>query len=355
MKPMCRTNLTTKLLRALLALGAASLFGCASYHPPMAMPEAKIPSSKLSDARNLLETLKVLNRDIEAVAAASADVCLHRGPRVAFISLVNPPLKDEELRAAFLVAGLRAQPQFISTGPSTQALDGKYITKVGTEVIRPGEAGKAYSTAIMLAHEKHGGPTVSLEFTDKTKVALMPLMGCSGLVLADLGENEPLDFGVGWELLSLAWFSSAHSRDERLFLAGRSLYFASDAGAVTLNKGLLGGAALNGVLTGLTMGLSRLFVDTKLTVTHMMREGVLKEADEFGLRAAVRAGANPKLVMAYVERMTIEKVKSTKFKELWFEDGRVMALAAVADALTGEHSPAKLAQAIGLREVPVSR
>ena len=104
----------------------------------------------------------------------------------------------------------------------------------------------------------------------------------------------------------MAWFSSAHSRDERLFLAGRSLYFASDAGAATLNKGLLGGAALNGMLTGLTMGLSRFFVYTKFTVTHMMREAVLNEADEFGLKTAVRAGADPKMVMAYVERMTIE-------------------------------------------------
>lgn len=352
MKPLHRITAKTRALQVLLAICAASLVGCASYRPPVAMPETKIPALKLTQASNQLETLKLFNRDIEAVAAASADVCLHRGPRLAFISLVNPQWKDEELRAAFLLAGLRAQPQFVSTGLSTQAFDGKYIAKVGTEVIHPGEAGKAYSTAIMLAQKKQGDPTVSMEFTDQTKVALKPLVGCSGLVLADFGENEPLNFGAGWELLSLAWFSSAQSGDERMFLAGRSLYFASDAGAATLNKGLLGGAAINGVLTGLTMGLSRLFIDTKLTVTHVMRQGVLKEADEFGLRAAVRAGANPKKVMAYVERMAIEKANLTKFKELWFEDGRVMALAAVAVELTGGVSPGKLLQANELREVP---
>jgi predicted Zn-dependent protease len=74
-------------------------------------------------------------------------------------------------------------------------------------------------------------------------------------------------------------------------------------------------------------------VDTKLTVTHMVRNGLLKEADAFGLKAAVRAGADPKVVLAYVERMAAEKEGVTKFKELWFEDGRVNALFVVAGDL----------------------
>jgi hypothetical protein len=54
--------------------------------------------------------------------------------------------------------------------------------------------------------------------------------------------------------------------------------------------------------------------------------------------------------MDYVERMSIEKVKSTKSKVLWFEDGRVIALAAVADALIRSQSPARMAQVIEFGE-----
>jgi hypothetical protein len=299
------------------------------------MQEANISASKLADARKAVEAIKGLNRDIESVAAASADVCLLKGRRFPFIALVNPQYKDEELRAAYLVAGLQAQPQFISTGPSTQSADGKYITKVGPEIIHSGDVGKAYETAMKLTHEKQGVPSVTLEFTDKSNVTLKPYDGCAGIVYVDVGTYEVANFGLGLEILSTSWFDSTHNRDERLFLAGRSLYFASDAGAARINKGLLGGAALNGILTGLTMGISRRFVDTKFMVTRMMRSGVFKEADDFGLRAAVRAGADPKMVLAYVQRMAKEKENATDFKELWFEDGRVEALAATVVNVLG--------------------
>jgi hypothetical protein len=157
----------------------------------------------------------------------------------------------------------------------------------------------------------------------------------------DFAGNEPTDFGFGTEILPMEWFQSAKSQDERLFLAGRSLYFASDAGAAKLNNGLLAGAAINGVLTGLTLGISRNFVDTKLTVTHMMRESVLKQADEFGLKAAVRAGADPKAVLEFVERLAAEGKGATRFKELWFEDGRVDALSVVAVELAAGKSTNK--------------
>jgi hypothetical protein len=74
-----------RALRALIGFSVASLVGCASYRPPVAIPEAKIPAAKVAAARDQMESIKGLNKDVETVAAASADTCSHRGLRMLFL------------------------------------------------------------------------------------------------------------------------------------------------------------------------------------------------------------------------------------------------------------------------------
>jgi hypothetical protein len=121
----------------------------------------------------------------------------------AFFAANNPQVKDEEVRAAFYIAGLREQPLFISTGPSTQALDGKYITKMGSEVILPGDAAKANWTARANALSKHDDKAVSVEFSDKTSGTVKPFMGCEGIVFVDFEGNEPANLGLEVEVLPI--------------------------------------------------------------------------------------------------------------------------------------------------------
>jgi hypothetical protein len=65
----------------------------------VAIPEAKIPAAKVAAARDQMESIKGLNKDVETVAAASADTCSHRGLRMPFFAANNPQVKDEEVPA----------------------------------------------------------------------------------------------------------------------------------------------------------------------------------------------------------------------------------------------------------------
>ena len=319
-----------------LALAAAVstwLVGCASYREPVRMAEASIPAAKLEEARKVVASLSTIARSAEAVALAGSELCKNKANRLPFFFFQNPPLKDAELRAAYVVAGLTEQPRLISTDSASSSVDGKFITKVGREDIGVGEVTKAWVSSTALIRNKQ---PVDMEFSDGTKFTIPVKEGCGGVVLVDIGTFEPQNFGGGVEGLSLEWFSQAQSEDERRFLVGRSLFYTSDDGRDTLAKGLFAGAALNGVLTGLTLGWSRAFIDTKVTVTRLARSSVLKEADAFGLRVAVRAGANPNAIMAFVRRMALQKEAATPMKELWFDDARDTALERVSEQLEAD-------------------
>jgi len=310
---------------------AALMIGCASYVRPVPMAESKIPAAKVADAKLAVTRIFDLARATEAVADANAEICLLKAPRVGFLALINPALKDPELRAAYLLAGLTGDTKLFSVNKKTEAVDGKIIAQVADEKIGPGEAGKAWLTTLTNIREKK---PFKVYFSDRTSMEFEYKDSCGGIVLTDINPaDEPLNMGVGVELLPPNWLDAAKTDDERYFLSGRSLYYSSDAGQATLNRALIPGALLNATVRVFTLGLSRLVGEPMNSVVRMQRRSVLKEADAFGLQAAVRAGASPEKIMAFVNRLAAQKEKATAFQELWFEDGRADALAKVAAPL----------------------
>lgn len=330
---------------ALAAIVSSWVVGCASYREPVRMAQASIPAAKLEEARKAVASHSTISKSVEEVALAGSELCKSKAHRLPFVVLQNPQLPDAELRAAYVVAGLTGQPKLISTDSATSSIDGKFITKVGREDIGVGEVTKAWGSATALIRNKQ---PVDMEFSDGTKLTIPVREGCGGVVLIDIGGFEPRNYGVGMEVLSLDWFSQAQSEDERRFLVGRALYYTSDDGRDTLVKGLYAGAAANGVLTGLTFGLSRAFIDTKDTFTRIARSSVLKEADAFGLRVAVQAGAKPDVILSFVRRMALQKEAATPMKELWFEDARDVALERVSAKLVADRVAAAASAEIAI-------
>jgi hypothetical protein len=136
--------------------------------------------------------------------------------------------------------------------------------------------------------------------------------------------------GTGIEIISKKWFDSAPGRDEQLFLAGRGLYYAADDGVDRIHNALLPGG-----LADKAMGpLKYVLVSARDALIKSYREEAYPEADAFGFKAAVRAGADPQKVLSYVRRLSEEKEKATPFKELWFEGDRAAALEQVAKTVS---------------------
>lgn len=319
---------------ALVAACSLWLIGCASYNAPTPMTEASIPAAKLQEARVAVASLTAIAKSIEAVALANVNVCKHKANRMMFVALQNPPEKDNELRAAYVHAGLTEQPRLISTDVSTNGIDGKFITKVGNEEIGAGEVSQALASAYSLIREKK---PLKMEFSDKTKSTIAVKEGCAGTVWVDIGSYEPKNYGTGVEVLSLDWFIHAKSEDARRFLAGRAFYYSSDEGMEKISSQFYVGAVANGLIRVVTLGLSEFVVDAKDTFTRMARFSVLKEADEFGLRAAVTSGADPVVILAFVRYMASQKKEATAMEELWFEDAREEALAKVVANLAAKN------------------
>ena len=315
--------------RLLLILLVAFASGCASYQKPIALPEALISTKKLAEAALVTSTLEASSKAFSKVALANGGECIKKGPRLPFTLFVNPQIKDMELRAAFMQAGgWTEQPKFVSLHESTLHLHGKYVVSIDGDSVGPGEVDKAWWAAYRKAADKK---TYILTFSDSTSATLGANKGCDGLVAVDgFLKDEPRNQGIGFEVLPMGWVQTATNPDELLFLMGRSLYFTSDKGQDKLSNAMLAGAAVNGVLRAVTFGVSALFVDTKVTVPTMVRTRYLREADAFGFHAAVRTGADPVKVLAYVQRMA--ELNNAPWPELRFGDGRLDALTRVATA-----------------------
>jgi hypothetical protein len=320
---MVNMRVPTSLIAALFVLSLIS--GCASYQKPVAMAQDKISPQKMAQARRTVDIMESSAKDVQTIALANSDACMYKGARLPFVFFANPQFKDPELRAAFLHAGWTEQPKLVAVSEAAKAVDGKFITKVGTEEIGFGEAGKAYWLALELAKTKK---PVNLTFSDGSQATIETSESCLGITSVELGHEVPFNVGTGVELLPVSWALTATNHDEMLFLLGRSLYFSSSDGALSLNRALFGGAFTNGLITGLTFGLSKFFVDTKQTFVSMTRSSHLKEADTFGFKAARRAGADPVKVMAFVRRMSTDKLVT--WEELRFGDGRLQALEILA-------------------------
>lgn len=326
-------NLMKRFLSLVAAIIAVIVTtGCASYTAPVDLLEANISPKKMAEARHAISTIISNAKLGEEVASASASVCSRQGKRLPFLALSNPQFADRELRSAYLKAGLTENVKLFAVSSEAMAFDGKFVTKVGSEPTAMGQPDQAYLAAHKLAT---ADKPVELSFSDGTTATVPTQQGCSGLTVVVPGTGHPTNWGMGVELVSVDWMSLAVQRDESLFVMGRSLYFSSDAGAQKLTDALYQGAALNGIATGLTLGLSRLVGDAKNGINALARSSNAKVADEFGMRAAVRAGADPARILAFVRRMNAKK--DLIWEEMRFSGDRIPALEKVARELTTQN------------------
>lgn len=117
-----------------------------------------------------------------------------------------------------------------------------------------------------------------------------------------------------------------------------------------LHNGQLIGAAINGLFTTATFGLSAFVGDVKNGATNLVRGRYLAEADAFGMQAAVRAGADPVKVLAGVRRMSTDAI--LPWSELKFGDGRVPALERLVAAMPASVPPAVAVAAVAPLMLP---
>lgn len=324
---------TMSRLAVLLSTIAATVVmtGCASGYKA---PNAQLKSDPVLQARanRHVTLLQEGANAAETVARSASSMCTHKGPRMPFAVYVNPPGQSAEMRSALLSAGLTGQPLIFATHADAKAYDRKEIVAIDADKVALGEH-TAYGR--VFGKVKEGKPPV-LSFSDGTKAPVAVSEGCGGYTLFEVGEKGTINIGVGVEIINTRFLEYSTSKDALLFLMGRSLFYTSGPGANELNKVLMPSALLNGVLSGVTLGLSRAVVDTKEIATNGVRNQYQLEADAFGLRAAVLAGASPEVILHYVEALNKQEAKGEGAlpKDLRFDKARVAALKAEVLKLT---------------------
>jgi len=309
---------------------AVALVGCASsYKSPVDLSKAKVDPVKVAEARQMAKTMEHYLHRAEAVALSNESKCERKGPRMPFYLMSSPPWLESEMRDAFAVAAQwREQPRLIALRPVAQPFQGKFVTHLGSDKVLPDHHYITMIRAIRLAKE---GKPVVLGFSDGTTASFEYLEGCLGLTLAEpMPDMEPLNSGLGLESLPLTFVAWAQSDDEELFLMGRSLYFTSGEGGHKLRVGAAVGRFVRGMTDIVSGGLIKHAYNAQEKAPGLVRARYLNESDAFGLEAAVRAGADPRAILAFVERLSQPALKDKLPSDLVFTSARVAALRKVA-------------------------
>lgn len=316
-------------------LAAAFLTGCASqYKAPTNLDASKVDRAKITQAHGMADTMVRVTRQAEKVALASEQMCDRKGPRLPFVAFVSPPNLNPEMRDAFAVAvGWREQPVLIALHPEALPYAGKYVTKSMSKTVGPDHAGDVLFPAMAAAHD---GKPVVLEFSDGTSASFKAKQGCLGYTVAEPFDRvEPLNPGMAIEVLPLTYVAHATSSDEELFIVGRSLYFTSGDGAGKLRLGSAAGQFVRGMADMFTLGMAKIVYNAQEKAPEYVRAMLRKEADAFGLEAAVRAGASPGAILAFAERLSRPELAKSLPADLVFGQERLSALRGHAAAYAG--------------------
>lgn len=308
------------------ALLLAGLGGCAATGQRVER-DAQVSDSALREARYRIDATRDTNAllyrlSVAAAAECAQDDAVYRAP---FSLLYNDAAAESaELRSAvFRVAGIAELPALQAHSPALQGYDGAHVVSINRTAAD--NAGKTLA-ALQKTAAAHGA--LELAFEDGRTLAVQPQPACPSLVFTDYSGRLKEAVGAGHvELTPKAWLQVTHGADERAFVLARSIYFTGAEGEARLRHALYGGAAVSGVLRGLTFGLSALVVEPKTLAVRARRSANRLDADAFALRVMTRAGFDPHAAVALARRSLDEGgAWPGDCDELRFDAGRLAAL-----------------------------
>lgn len=311
---------------ALSALCLLLLAGCATS--PAVDRNLRVSSEVRSEVQRLVEHDLASNGVLYRLSVAGADACpdaglQHRSP---FSLLFNATaLPSAEMRTAiFQLYGLEHQARLQAHTPELAPYDGARVVAVNGE----STANPAKAMASLFQSLDRQRP-LSLRLEDGRSVEALPQRACPGIISGDYTgiAKAPENFGGIVELVPTAWAKVVRTPDELAFVLARSVYFTGGEGQHKLRHALYAGAAVSGVLGGLTFGLSNLVADPKRMAVQARRRLNRQEADAFALELMRRAGFDLNAALAFARRSIEEgAIWPEECDELRFDRERLEAL-----------------------------
>lgn len=310
-----------RLAIALLTL--AILSGCASSGG--LNRQAVVSEVKLNQARAMVNSQRQYN---QLVYQLSAGACADGDPqyRAPFSLLFNnKAIKDQELRGAlYAVLGAEDQPVLQAHTAAMRPYDGAQVVSInGKQITEQFQALRAEVAAV------NDNTPIHLVLADGRAVDTLPLKACRSIILSDSTSTikEAMFTSSPIELTPISWSQLAANQDEQAFILARSVYFTSGEGSGKLHTALFAGAAVNGVLKGLTFGLSGIIGDAKLGAVRVRRNANQSEADIFAVRLMKDAGYNPHAAIDFARRSQSEgDAWPADCNELKFDAARISKL-----------------------------
>lgn len=287
--------------------------------------QAAVSEAKLNQARAMVNSQRQYN---EVVYKLSAGACDEGDPqyRAPFSLLFNnKAIKDKELRnALYAVLGAEDQPVLQAHTAAMRGYEGAQVVSInGTHIT---DQSKGLRAELEAAGDN---AVIHLVLADGRTVDTRPLKACSSVVISDSTSTikEALFTNSPIELTPISWTQLAGSEDEQAFILARSVYFTSGEGSGKLRTALFAGAAVNGVLRGLTFGLSGIIGDAKTGAVRARRNANQEDADAFALRLMKDAGYNPAAALEFARRSQSEGAAwPADCDELKFDASRVTKL-----------------------------
>lgn len=319
--------MTLKTMAAMALAGCvlAGMTGCASTR--QVQRDKPVSAAALEEAKYQVDTTRRTNALLYRLAIAAADMCMatdasHRAP---FSLLFNGANTSEELRTGiYQVSGVAELPAIQAHAPDLQAFDGARVVMVNRQ--STDNINKVYSR---LRDAFENNESLELTLDDNRSVTTKPVPACPSFVVVDYSGRlkEAFNNFNGYEAIPRYWLTLARTEDERAFILARSLYFTGAEGEAKLRHAFYGGAAVSGVLRGLTLGLGNLIVEPRTIAVQLRRNGERSDADLFGLNAMRRAGFDPQAALQFAQRSIVEGgTWPSEADELRFDADRLAAL-----------------------------
>ncbi|MGZ8291001.1 MAG: hypothetical protein ACXW2U_14565 [Telluria sp.] len=289
---------------AILALAGLAT-GCASTTRQVDR-NAPVSAALLDEAKFVTDSARETNELMYRLSTAAGDACAASDApyRAPFSLLFNAPdEKSDALRTAiFRVSGLAELPAIQAHDTAVSQYDGARIVSIN----RTGTINLARAFAAMQEAVRDNKP-IELALDDGRTLSATPVAACPSLAFTDFGgsTSEALASGAV-EVTPRSWVQLARNRDERAFILARSIFFTGAEGEARLRHALYAGAAVSGVLRGLTFGVSGLIVDPKAIAVRVRRSANRADADAFALRLMQRAGFDRAAALALAERSVSE-------------------------------------------------
>lgn len=318
--------MTAKIMStlAISVLALAALTGCASTR--QVQRDAPVSAATLDEARYQIDTTRQTNAMLYRLSTAAADQCTitDAAERAPFSLLFNGANTSEELRTAiYRVSGAAEQPVMQAHVPALKAYDGARVLSVNGQ--STDNINKVYSTLRKALENKS---SLELTLDSGHSLTITPVPACPSFVVTDYSGRlkEAFNNFNGFEVTPRSWLQLARTEDERAFILARSLYFTGAQGDPKLRHAYYGGAAVSGVLRGLTFGLGNLIVDPKAIAVRLRRSADRKDADAFALNVMRRAGFDPLAALAFAQRSIDEgSAWPSEAEELRFDLDRLAA------------------------------